>query len=48
MSDKEKLEKIGEIVDAWMDQPDPLPGVEESPEAADVLCAIQEIVEASS
>jgi hypothetical protein len=45
MSDKDKLDEIAKMIDAWMEQPDPELGADEGIEAADVLCAIQKVVE---
>jgi hypothetical protein len=40
MTTADKLRSIRELVTAWLEQPDPAPGQEDSPEAADVICQI--------
>jgi hypothetical protein len=44
-TDKEKLALIRKMISQRMDQPDPEPGADESPEAGDVLYEILGIVE---
>ena len=44
MTDDEKLKRIRKMIEEWSEQPDPGPGEDDSPEAADVLFQILELI----